>query len=703
MARAVTTLPGRHRTLHALATMVFIAVGGGASHHIAQTYPPYQEPWRPQFHYSQPNLFMNDPNGLVYYAGEWHLFYQSRPGGGIVWGHAVSRDLVHWDNLPVAIPRQADGKSIYSGSVVVDKDNTSGFGTPGNPAMVAIYTAAGPGSQSQAVAYSLDKGRTFTFYSGNPVIDIKSAQFRDPKVFWHERAKRWVMVVAMPDDHQVAIYGSSDLKNWGLLSKWGPLPPVAGQYEVPDLFPLNVDGDPSRQKWVMIISTNPGGLWGGSQTAAYLGDFDGTTFKEDARYAYDGPPGTTMFADFEDAGYGAWTSTGTAFGEGPAQGVMSGQPLVNGFKGQRLLSSFNGGGASVGTMTSPTFTIDRRYINFLVGGTGAATAGGGRGRGVAAAEPAAPPGPTTVNLIVDGAIVRSASGTGRNTLDWVAWDVQDLAGKTGQIRVVDENTAANGRILVDAIGFSDTAAEPGIARTPWFDWGKDNYAGITFDNAPDGRRLFIGWLNNWQYAQSDTVPTSQWWRGQQSEPRELSLRSVNGRPELFQAPLRELTSLRSGIAFQEKNRALTGERQLPTSGTLLDIEAVFRPRDAVKVGLKVLTATNGDETIVGYDTRERRLYIDRTKSGAAAASMTGFYGVHSAPLALRDGTLNLRILVDSSIVEVFAENGERVLTDLVYPAPGSNGLKLFAEGGPATVDAITVHQMRGIWGSGTSR
>ena len=210
-------------------------------------------------------------------------------------------------------------------------------------------------------------------------------------------------------------------------------------------------------------------------------------------------------------------------------------------------------------------------------------------------------------------------------------------------------------------------------------------------------------MNNWQYAQSDTVPTSQWWRGQQSEPRELSLRSVNGRPELFQAPLRELTSLRSGIAFQEKNRPLTGERQLPTSGTLLDIEAVFRPRTAVKVGLKVLTATNGDETIVGYDTKERRLYIDRTKSGAAAATMTGFYGVHSAPLALRDGTLNLRILVDNSIVEVFAENGERVLTDLVYPAPGSNGLKLFAEGGPATVDAITVHQMRGIWGSATSR
>ena len=143
MTRAVTSLLRTRRTLRAIATAAFFVLGGGASHQIAQTHPPYQEPWRPQFHYSQPNLFMNDPNGLVYYEGEWHLFYQSRPGGGIVWGHAISKDLVHWENLPVAIPRQADGKSIFSGSVVVDKHNTSGFGTPGNPAMVAIYTAAG--------------------------------------------------------------------------------------------------------------------------------------------------------------------------------------------------------------------------------------------------------------------------------------------------------------------------------------------------------------------------------------------------------------------------------------------------------------------------------------------------------------------------------------------------------------------------------
>jgi len=644
---------------------------------------------------------MNDPNGLVYHDGEWHLFYQSRPGGGIVWGHAVSKDLLHWQHLPVAIPRQPDGKSIFSGSVVIDRNNTSGFGTPGNPAMVAIYTASGMGNQSQALAYSLDKGRTFTFYSGNPVIDINSSQFRDPKVFWHATTKRWVMVVAMPDDHQVAIYGSPNLKQWQLLSKWGPLPPVGGQYEVPDLFPLAVDGNASRQRWVLIISTNPGGLWGGSLTAAYIGDFDGTTFKEDARYTYDGAPGTTVFADFESTSHGTWTTTGTAFGEGPTEGPITGQPLVNGYQGQRLLNSFNGGGAAIGTITSPTFTIATRHINFLLGGTGAGAAGqgapgGGRGN-AAAGPPTAPPGPTTVNLIVDGATVRSVSGNGRNTLEWVSWDVEDLAGKVAQIRIVDENATANGRILVDSIGFSNAAARAGNDRTPWFDWGKDNYAGITFDNAPDGRRLFVGWLNNWQYAQSNTVPTTQWWRGQQSEPRELTLRTVNGRPELFQVPLRELNTLRSGSAYRETTQSVVGERTVKATGTLLDIEATFRPRTATRFGLKVLAGSNGEETVVGYDVATNRLYIDRTKSGTAASQMTGFYGVHSAPLTLRDGTLNLRILVDNSIVEVFAEGGERVLTDLVYPAIGSNGIKLFAEGGSATLEAVTVHNMRSTW------
>ncbi len=150
-------------------------------------------------------------------------------------------------------------------------------------------------------------------------------------MFWHERDE------ALGDGRRDARRPpGGDLRlaepqEWDLLSKWGPLPPVGGQYEVPDLFPLNVDGNPSRQKWVMIISTNPGGLWGGSLTAAYIGEFDGTTFKEDARYGYAGAPGTTTFADFERADYGTWTATGTAFGDGPTQGALDGSAV-----GQRL-------------------------------------------------------------------------------------------------------------------------------------------------------------------------------------------------------------------------------------------------------------------------------------------------------------------------------------------------------------------------------
>jgi len=671
----------RRRAGAAIALAVALLATAGAARAAAQqTYPLYQEPWRPQFHYSQPGLFMNDPNGLVYYDGEYHLFYQYRPGGGIVWGHAVSRDLLHWENLPVAIPRGADNKSIFSGSVVIDKQNTTGFGEPGNPAMVAIYTASGQGNQSQALAYSLDHGRTFTKYAGNPVLDLGLSQFRDPKVFWNEATKRWVMVVAMPNDHQVAIYGSPNLKQWDLLSKWGPLPPVGGQYEVPDLFPLPVDGNPARTKWVMIISTNPGGLWGGSLTAAYIGDFDGTRFKEDARYAYDGPPGTTPFERFEGASYGGWTTTGTAFGSGPSQGSLEGQPLVNGYMGSGLANSFHGGGAATGTLTSPAFTISKQYVNFLVGGTTAPTAS-----------------PTTVNLVVDGAVVRTATGNGQNTLDWVAWDVGDLLGKSARIEIVDANTTTNGRILVDEVGFSDTAALPGNERVPWLDWGKDNYAGITFGNLPDDRTLFVGWLNNWQYAQSTLVPTTQWWRGQQSEPREFALETIDGRPELVQQPLRELEQLQIGKPHHEPARKVTGERIVGAAGKQLDIRLRLRPGTASRSGVKVLTGSNGDETVVGYDAAAGRVFIDRTRSGTAGDVLTGFAGVHSAPLRVHGDKLDLRILVDHSIVEVFAANGERVLTDLVYPAMDSDGIALFADGGTAQVQKLVVHQMRSIW------
>jgi fructan beta-fructosidase len=191
-----------------LGVLVALLVPAGAS-------ASYDEPYRPQFHFTPAQNWMNDPNGLVYHKGEYHLFYQHNPFGNtwghMSWGHAVSRDLVHWKHLPVAIPEEGD-EAIFSGSAVVDEHNTSGFGTRRNPAMVAIYTSAYPDDQEQSLAYSTDRGRTWTKYAGNPVLDDADREFRDPKVFWYEPGGEWRMVVVKAVQRKVAIYRSSDLK-----------------------------------------------------------------------------------------------------------------------------------------------------------------------------------------------------------------------------------------------------------------------------------------------------------------------------------------------------------------------------------------------------------------------------------------------------------------------------------------------------------
>ena len=244
----------------------------------------YQELYRPQFHFTPAQNWMNDPNGLVYYKGEYHLFYQHNPFGNtwghMSWGHAVSRDLVHWQHLPVAIPEEGD-EAIFSGSAVVDHKNTSGFGTRRNPPMVAIYTSARPDDQNQSLAYSTDRGRTWTKYAGNPVLDDADREFRDPKVFWYEPEREWRMVAVKALQRKVAIYRSKDLKAWTHLSDFGPANAVGGAWECPDLFPLEVDGKRHKTKWVMLVSLNPGGIAGGSGMQYFVGDFDGTRFTAD--------------------------------------------------------------------------------------------------------------------------------------------------------------------------------------------------------------------------------------------------------------------------------------------------------------------------------------------------------------------------------------------------------------------------------------
>ncbi|MCB1134593.1 MAG: glycoside hydrolase family 32 protein, partial [Verrucomicrobiae bacterium] len=172
--------------------------------------------------------------------------------GHMSWGHAVSRDLLTWEHLPVAIPEK-DGVMAFSGSAVVDHRNTSGFGSDGKPPMVAIYTGHREGRQDQRLAYSTDKGRTWTMYEGNPVLDENMADFRDPKVFWHEPSRKWIMVVALAVERRVAFYQSPDLKKWSLLSRFGPAGAVKGIWECPDLFELPVEGT-DRKRWVLHIN-----------------------------------------------------------------------------------------------------------------------------------------------------------------------------------------------------------------------------------------------------------------------------------------------------------------------------------------------------------------------------------------------------------------------------------------------------------------
>lgn len=517
LALAVTALPGQAK---------------------AQT--TYDEPWRPQFHFSPPEKFMNDPNGLVYYKGEYHLFYQYRcydascPAVGISWGHAVSRDLLHWEHLPIAIP--ATGiEQVFSGSAVFDAENTSGCGTADDPPMVAVYTNAYTepeigvaGAQVQSIAASTD-GRTLTRYLYNPVLVEPRVDFRDPKVFWYAPDRRWIMVVAKPYSARIGIYGSPNLKQWTHLSDFGPLGATGTfpirTWEVPDLFPLAVDGNPADVHWVMLVSAigqyaDLGlGTFVGGGTQAFVGRFDGTRFVAESRPEY-----VTPSAD-------------------------------------------------------------------------------------------------------------------------------------------------------------------------WVDWGKDNYAGITYDNVPDGRRLFVGWINNWEYASS--VPSTPW-QGQQSVPRTLSLRTIGGVARLVAEPIAEITSLRQDLRHHERDTVVDDTRRLAAAGRELDIEAEFTLDSATQFGLRVLVG-EGEQTTVGYDVASGRVFIDRTQSGAAGTSITGFSGAHSAPLPAPDGKVRLRILVDRSTVEVFANDGERVLTDLVYPGLESQGLELFAQGGSARLDALDVWGMGSIW------
>lgn len=498
----------------------------------------YQEPHRLQYHFSPETQWVNDPNGMVFYENEYHLFYQHYPDsnvwGPMHWGHAISKDLVHWEHLPIALYPDSLGY-IFSGSAVVDWKNTGGFGVNDKPPLVAIYTYHDPlGSkagtldyQTQGIAYSNDNGRTWIKYEGNPVLNNPGIKdFRDPKVIWSDEFDKWIMVLAVQD--HVRFYGSTNLKSWEYLSSFGKTyGGHDGVWECPDLFPMKVVGS-EEEKWVLLLNINPGGPNGGSGTQYFVGDFDGKDFRLDPEFKND----------------------------------------VSNFK------------------------------------------------------------------------------------------------------------------------------------SVWLDYGRDNYAGVTWSDIPaeDGRRILIGWMSNWDYA--NLVPTAVW-RNAMTLPRELQLNLTKDGYRLHTFPVDELTSLRGeGQSFGELTVAgehifnITDELQPIQSELILRLEVPTV--DSVQFGIE-LSNGEGELYRIGFDVASNSFFSDRTQAGDLSFSDKFAKGLHHAPRQIDNKTMELHLFFDRSSVELFADQGATVMSELFFPSQPFEHLKLFADQGILKVLSIEWYSIQRIW------
>lgn len=465
---------------------------------------------RPRYHFTPPRNFMNDPNGLVFYDGEYHLFYQHNPFGEVwghmSWGHAVSRDLLYWEHLPVAL-HEEDGVMIFSGSAIVDWQNASGFGTDDRPPLIAVYTGHSEAEQTQNIAYSTDRGRTWTKYEGNPIVAIGAKEFRDPKVFWHEPTKRWIMVTVLADQQKVRFDASPNLKHWNHLSDFGPAGAVDGYWECPDLFPLPIENEPGMIKWVLKVDVLK------SVGAQYF------------------------IGDFEETGF---TSDG-----------------------------------------------------------------------------------------MDDQILRA-------------------------------------------------------------DYGEDFYAAQSWSDEPNGRRIWIGWLNNWHYA--NAIPTSPW-RGLFSIPRELGLRKNREGLRLTQRPLPELAQLRQPLYHVRDADIATVNSQLAALTTAItqEIKVEFSLDAAREFGIKICTGET-EETVIGYDAQTQEMFVDRRQSGNSAFS-DRFAGVQRAPLPPEGGKIKMNIFVDSCSLEVFGNDGYVVLSDLIFPRAQSARLEFYSSAGSMRLSKLEIWKL----------
>lgn len=636
----------------------------------------YTEKHRPQFHFSPEANWMNDPNGMVFYEGEYHLFYQYYPDstvwGPMHWGHAITRDLVHWEHLPIALYPDKHGL-IFSGSAVVDWKNTTGFGDGTKPPLVAIFSyhdmakeRAGIENdfQTQGIAYSNDNGRNWTKYEGNPVIGNPGIRdFRDPKVIWHEESNKWVMAVAALD--HLKFYGSPNLKEWSLLSDFGrDIGSHDGVWECPDLFPLIADN--GKEYWVLIENMNPGNPNGGSGTQYFIGQFDGTRFIVDPDFMKllaivpEYVPEGDVFEDFE-TGYGSWSIEGNAFGSSPAKGTLKGQKIVKGFSDLSFVNSSTNGDMATGSMTSSEFTILNKAINFQISG------GNHRGR-------------TYIALEVEGNQVRVAEGKNSETLEWRGWDVSGFIGKKARIKIVDNYSDNWGHINIDQIIFADRIAHSEKTGSVWLDAGMDNYAGVTWSDIPksDGRRIFLGWMSNWAYAQ--IVPTEKW-RSAMTIPWELNLKLINGIPRLTGVPVDEVKGLR-------KNKITIKNNLIEIPSGMAEINTDF---SSVEDFWFILKNDKHEQIGFHFDTSTKQFSVDKLKVGGVNFS-GDFAGIHTVDRIENTDRVQFTAYIDHSSIEIFLDDGSNIFTEIFFPTDIYTHIEIIGR-----VDEVNGFELSRIW------
>ncbi|WP_418943921.1 GH32 C-terminal domain-containing protein [Phocaeicola plebeius] len=473
-----------------------------------------KESFRPVYHHTPAYGWMNDPNGMFYKDGVYHLYFQYNPYGSVWgnmhWGHSTSTDLMHWKFEGCAIVPDAWG-AIFSGSCVVDHENTAGFG---KEAVVAFYTSAKSTPwgdiQMQSMAYSLDNGKTFTKYEGNPILTSSEKDFRDPKVFWYAPGKHWVMILAV--GQHMEIYSSVNLKEWKKESEFGAMQGAhGGVWECPDLVEIPVEGT-REKKWVLICNLNPGGPLGGSAAQYFVGSFDGKKFVNE----------------------------------------------------------------------SPT-------------------------------------------------------------------------------------------------------------QTKWMDWGKDNYATVTWNNAPDGRCIALGWMSNWQYA--NNVPTRQY-RSANTLARDLTLYREGQELYLKSTPSSEVKKARGkkvsipSFKVSEKHEMvnLFEEKQ-----GAYEVEIVIQNAGASKIAFCLLN-DKGEKVSMYYDLNRKQFVMDRSESGKVDFSKD-FPAVTVAPVNV-DKELTLRLFVDRSSIEAFGEDGKFVMTNLVFPSQPYVKMCFEADKNGYAVKSLNVYKLQ---------